>query len=145
MIEYHHSARRYEYGTRDATKVQGIVYAIDFYNKIGMSNIQSRIKYLASRLQQGLRNITHIQVLTPSDPTMFNGMVTFKCDVLDYMNMYTELLKYKFRTRIVSEQQINAVRVSTQIFNLENDISTFVQAVQAIVQAHTGGINSYSI
>ncbi len=117
-FEYNETAVRYEPGTRDATSVVGVAAAVAFLNQIGMDEVAAYGHGLARYLQKELRAISSIEVLTPEDPTLSAGITTFKTEKLPFMELNRFLgTEYKLRCRIVSERGLNAVRVSTHIFN----------------------------
>jgi selenocysteine lyase/cysteine desulfurase len=132
QFEYNETAQRYECGTRDATKVVGMVAAVDFLNQIGMERVAAYGKELAQYLQQRLRETPGIDVLTPSDPALSAGITTFKSERVPYQEMYRFLgTEFNLRCRIVTERGIDAVRVSTHIFNSKADCDRVVEGVVA--------------
>src|SRR5690606_32072443 len=68
VFTYNPTAVRYEYGTRSAASVVGVAAAADFQNQIGRDRIAAYGHYLAEMLQDGLRKIPNVTVLTPQDP-----------------------------------------------------------------------------
>ena len=129
-FEYNPTAVRYECGTRDATSVVGLATAVQFLNDIGMERVAEYDRGLARHLQGRLREIPGISVLTPEDPAMSAGITTFKSDRVPYMDLYRFLgTEFKLRCRIVSERGLDAVRVSTHIFNSKAECDKVVEAV----------------
>lgn len=89
---------------------------------------------MAQTLRKGLTTIPTITILTPEDPTMSNGMITFKSSAVSYSQIVNTLgSKYKMRARIVTEDNLNAVRISTHIFNLAKDVFDLLVAIREIV------------
>lgn len=131
-FEYNETAVRYEPGTRDATSVVGVAAAVAFLNQIGMDRVAAYGHGLAQYLQNELRAIAGVQVLTPENPTLSAGITTFKTEKLPFMELNRFLgTEYKLRCRIVSERGLNAVRVSTHIFNSKAECDRVVEGVKA--------------
>ena len=91
---------------------------------------------MASTLRSGLLTIPTITVLTPADAGMCNGMVTFKSNKVSFSDIVSQLgSKYKMHARVVTEDDLNAVRISTHIFTLVQDVFNLLTAVREIVTA----------
>lgn len=117
-LAYHPSARRYEPGTRDAASVVGIVAAVRFLGEIGMQRVRDYGQGLARYLQDGLRAMDGVTVLTPSDPGLSGSITTFRTDRVPYDALFRHLLEeHGLRCRVVTERGLDALRVSTHIFN----------------------------
>ena len=133
-LEYNETAVRYECGTRDAARVIGMQQAVGFLNQIGMDRVAAYGKTLGIYLHHGLQEIPGVTVLTPEDPEMRAGITTFKTDI-PYLDMYRQLAAdYKLRCRIVSERGLDAIRVSTHIFNNKQECNQVIEAVRKIVE-----------
>lgn len=131
-FNYNPTAQRYEYGTRDAAKIDGITTAIDFMERIGMARVGQYGAGLATYLHEQLRAIDGVEVLTPSDPALSGSMTTFRSDRVDYLEIFGFLMKeFRIRARPVSEQGLNAVRVSTHIYNNRAECDAVVEGVKA--------------
>ena len=134
VFEYHPTARRYEYGTRDAAKVVGIVAALHFLDQIGVDRVATYGHDLARYLQENLRQIEDVTVLTPSDPSLYGSMTTFKTNRVRYHDLYRFLYnEYQLRCRVVTEQGLDALRVSTHVFNSRTDCDRVVEATRAAI------------
>lgn len=134
---YHPTAQRYEPGTRDAASVQGIAAAVHFLEEIGMPRIASYGQGLARYLQDGLRAIDGVTVLTPSDPDLSGSITTYKTARVPYDQLFQFLMeKHKLRCRVVSERGLDALRVSAHIFNTREDCDRVIEGtIDAIANA----------
>ncbi len=130
-FRYNPTAQRYEPGTRDAASIIGIVAAVDFLESIGMERVARYGRELAQYLQAALHEIPGVEVLTPSDPSLSGSMTTFKADAMPYDELYAFLTnEWQLRCRIVSERGIDAVRVSTHVFNSRADCDRVAEATR---------------
>ncbi len=135
VFDYHPSARRFEPGTRDGSTVLGLVEAVAFLNRIGMARVEARGKYLASYLKDRLREIEGVRILSPDKPEHASAMTTFKTDRVPYKELYTYLLQeHNLRCRVVSERGLDAVRVSTHIFNNIDECDRVVEATRSALE-----------
>jgi selenocysteine lyase/cysteine desulfurase len=133
-MEYVDTAVRYEPGTRDAATIVGTQKAIEFMTAIGLDRVAAYGQGLARYLQDGLRQIDGVTVLTPTDPTLSGSITTFKTEQRDYQDVARELYQtHKLRCRVVSEVGLNAVRVSTHVFNNRDECDRVVAAVRELV------------
>ena len=112
----------------------GLKVAIEFQKKIGLKRIESYGANLANYLRSGLSEIPSIKVLTPSDPAMRRSITTFSSSKIPFDTLTSRLMQeYRLRCRQVTEQGLNAVRVSTHIFNSKADCDRVVAAVSGMV------------
>ncbi|MDZ4700443.1 MAG: aminotransferase class V-fold PLP-dependent enzyme [Rhodothermales bacterium] len=134
-FDYNKTAQRYEPGTRDATSVAGLVAAVQFMETIGMDRVAAYSQGLALRLQGQLRAMAGITVLTPEDPSLSAGITTFKLEKMPYDELFRVLLsEHKMRCRVVTEQGLDALRVSTHVFNSEEEVDRLAEAVGGIAR-----------
>ncbi len=119
-------ARRYEPGTRDTASLIGLGAAVDLLTEIGMERIAERALFLAQRLQRGLRALPGVEVLTPADPALGAGITTLKTDRVPFRQLYEAYGAAHMRCRVVTEQGLDAVRVSTHLFNSEDECDRVV-------------------
>lgn len=132
VLEYYPTARRYEYGTRDAAQVVGLVAAVAFLERIGMERVGAYGQHLARHLQDRLRRIDGVTVLTPEDPALSASITTFRSARIPYDALYKRLAEAGLRCRVVTEQGLNAVRVSTHVFNDETDCDRVAEVVGGV-------------
>ena len=129
-FDYTPTARRYEPGTRDAASVAALVAAVAFMEEIGMERVAARGQHLAQYLQAGLGELPGVTILTPSDPSLSAAMTTLKLADVPYDRLYAYYSKHGMRCRIVTEQGLDAVRVSTHIFNSEAECDRVIEATR---------------
>ena len=134
-LDYHPSARRYEPGTRDASSVVGLTAAVRFLNEIGMERVAAYGRRLARRLQEGLREMEGVTVLTPSDPALSGSMTTFRTERVPYDRLFSYLLEtHGLRCRVVTERGLDALRVSTHIFNSPEDCERVLAGTREAIE-----------
>lgn len=132
VFTYTPTAVRHEYGTRNAATVVGIAAAADFQTQIGRERIAKYGHYLAGLLQDGIRKIPKLEILTPEDPTMRGSMTTIRHADLAWDKLNAHFGANKLRTRVVTEENLNAVRISTHVFNNEDHVERVLKALREL-------------
>ncbi|MEO7317427.1 MAG: aminotransferase class V-fold PLP-dependent enzyme [Chthoniobacteraceae bacterium] len=128
------TAMRYEYGTRNAAAIVGLGEAVLFQERIGRDRIAARGRALAAQLRTGLASFPGVEVLTPVDAP--SAMTTFRSAKVPYDQMFSRLMKdHAMRCRPVSEQKLNALRVSTHLFNSPAEVAALLAAVEKILKS----------
>ena len=120
------TAQQYEAGTRDIASFLGFAAAIAFLEEIGIEKVAARAHQLATYLGDRLRALPGVTVLTPSDPGLRAGITTLKTDRIPYNELNAHYSRAHMRCRIVAEQHLDAVRVSTHLFNSEEECDRVV-------------------
>ena len=129
------TAQRYEPGTRDAASIVGIVAALDFLGEVGMESVGARGQELARYLQDGLREIPGVTVLTPEAPDLSASITTYKTDRVPYDELFRFFLEqYDARTRVVTERGLDGLRISTHLFNSKEDCDLIVEGTREILK-----------
>ena len=129
-LEYAPSAVRFEPGTRNAPLVLGVGAAVALLDEIGMDRVETRARALGCALHTRLEAIDGVEVLTPSDPALRAGITTLRSERVPFMELYQAYLDAAMRCRIVTEEGLDAVRVSTHIFNSEAECDRVVEVTR---------------
>ncbi|MBI3579946.1 MAG: aminotransferase class V-fold PLP-dependent enzyme [Ignavibacteriales bacterium] len=129
-LKLHPSAQRYEYGTVSIPLRVGFGAAVKFIQHIGIENVWKRDQALSTYLFKKLREIPNIKVLSPASDTERSAMISFQHEKLPFLELQTHLNAYKLRTRGVSEGGVNALRISTHIYNNFEEIDRLLEGVK---------------
>jgi selenocysteine lyase/cysteine desulfurase len=132
VFSYTPTAVRYEYGTRNAAIPVATAAAADFQTQIGRQRIADYGHYLAGLLQEGLRKFPKIEILTPEDPAMRGSITTIRHADIPWDKLNAHFGANKLRTRVVTEQDLNAVRISTHVFNNEKHVEMVLEALRKL-------------
>jgi selenocysteine lyase/cysteine desulfurase len=129
------TAVRYEYGTRNVAAALGLAEAMRLQDAIGRERIAGRGRELMRRIHAGLARIGGVQVLTSPNPAMSGSMLAFRTASVPYDRLFGLLLReHAIRCRPVTEQGLDALRVSTHVFNSPAECDALVAAVEKIVR-----------
>jgi selenocysteine lyase/cysteine desulfurase len=134
-FSYAKTAVRYEYATRNAAMVMAVAEAAKFQEEIGRERIAARGRALAAQVRDGLSRIAGVELLTPHASTgLTASIVAFRSPRLDCNKFFGRLLgEFKLRTRPVSEQGLDALRVSTHLFNTPAECARLVEGVEKVM------------
>jgi len=131
-IKYHGAASRHEYGTRNAGLIAGLAEAVRLQERIGPDRIAAQGRELAVMVHDGLVGVDGITVLTPRPAGMRASITTFRHARADAGKLFGYLRdQHLLRCRPVTEQGLNAVRVSLHVFNSRADAARVITAVRA--------------
>lgn len=134
LNEYVKTAHRYDYGSQSLPIIKGVLAAVNFHQEIGRQKIESRIRELNQQLYDGLAEMNNqLEIITPKEAESRICMVAFKPKNKDYEEAYREISQEGFRIRIVPEGGINAIRISTHIYNKKAEVDLLLNAVQKVL------------
>lgn len=128
------TAHRFDFGSQNTALHVGAVAAIDFFTRIGQSTITDHGCALALQLQNSLiTRASDIEMLTPTEARSRAMMVSFRFrdPAKDAVKFAAYADHHGFRVRQVSEAGLNAVRISTHLYNTADEVSQFVALVDA--------------
>ncbi len=131
-LKYSAAASRHEYGTRNAGLVAGLAEAVRFQEQIGRDRIAAHGRELSSWLLRELGKIKGIEMLTPQHDELRASMTTIRHTRANADKFFEYLMKtHRLRCRPVTEQGLEAVRISTHVFNSHPECDRVIAAVQA--------------
>lgn len=125
-------AARHEYGTRNAGLIAGLTEAVRFQEAIGRERIAAHGQAMAGHLLEELSRIPGITVLTPRPAEMRGSMTTITHARVKAGRLFSYLWdKHGLRCRPVTEQGLQAVRISTHVFNSPAECERVIAGVRA--------------
>lgn len=121
-------AKRHFNGTQNRSLYDGVKAAIEFQDRIGKEKVSAHIRELNDILYEQLIGINGIQILTPQEERA--GMLSFRFDKKDYMEFQQLCQTRNVIIRAVPENDVNAIRLSTHIYNNPEEIGIFVELLK---------------
>lgn len=135
-IDYASGAVRHEYGTRNAALIAGMAEAVRLQQQIGRERVAERGRELATRVREGLTGVKDIEILTPRHEALRASITTVRHARAKADKFFGYLLgQHRLRCRPVTEQGIEAVRISTHVFTSINDCERVIAGVRAAARA----------
>lgn len=127
-------ARKLEvYGQRDDPRIVALESAIDFVSLIGIRNIESRMRFLATSMKEQLAQIPGVRLKTNLEPELSGGVV--KCDSsrIPTKQAYDALWnQHRISIAMTSSGDSQGLRFSPHIYNSREDIDRAVAAVKVL-------------
>lgn len=127
-------AQRFNHlGTFDESRMVGLLAAVEFLGMIGMTRVEARVRYLQGRLDQALRSLPGVRVVSPSGGELSTGMVSFGMEGVDSLALQRHLAQVaNVRTRVISEYDYGWMRLSTHIYNLPDEVDRVVELLDDV-------------
>ncbi|MBI1221975.1 MAG: aminotransferase class V-fold PLP-dependent enzyme [Bacteroidetes bacterium] len=129
-------ASRHTNGTQSRSLYEGVAAAVAFHDAIGKQGVAGRIRELNDHLYHQLKELKGIQLITPENARA--GICSFTFDQKNYIEFHHFCQKKEIIVRSVPENEVNAIRVSTHIYNSTEEIDTFVKTLQQYLYAGKG-------
>lgn len=127
------TAHRYDFATQNAAIYKGVGSAIDFLYHIGIDNISRRGYAMAKYLQTELLKLgDRVDMLTPTEERSRGCIIGFKLKNIEYDKFGELAAKKGFRIRLVGEDNLNSIRVSTHLYNNFDEVNKFVEFVKEV-------------
>jgi L-cysteine/cystine lyase len=125
------NAHRYYGGTQNIGLYKGVDASIDFIESIGMKNIHNRIMYLGKYAQDQLLSFgDDVELITPTEERSRAGVNGFRIKGFDFSKFYAKCADAKVRIRMVHENGLNSVRVSTHIYNNTGEVDKLMEVIK---------------
>jgi selenocysteine lyase/cysteine desulfurase len=135
MGDYANGAHRYYGGTQALALYKGVDASIDFIETIGLMNIHNRIKFLGEYTQNRLLEFKDkIEMLTPTEEQSRCAIIGFRIKNVAYDKVYNACADAKVRIRMVPENGLNSLRVSTHMYNNTADVDRMMDVIKVFLQ-----------
>lgn len=137
------SPERFEAGTPDIAGMIGLGAAIDYLKKVGMKNITKHEQNIANRTLLGLEELKNIEIYGSKDPDKKIGIVSFNVKGIEAHDISLILDQSKIATRSGHHCAYplhrslgveGSVRASFYIYNTEEEVDVFLEAIGKIVK-----------
>ena len=126
------TARRYDdYGTRNVAPVLAQGEALDFHQQVGPERVWRRIQMLSGHLRSGLQSIPKVRLLTPLETGRSAGLTTFTLQGMPHTRVL-ELLAAKAHFVLRAVPELDAIRVSTGIYNTPSELDLLLTALKDV-------------
>jgi cysteine desulfurase/selenocysteine lyase len=136
-VEYSDAPGRFEAGTENVAGAVGLKAAIEYLEEIGMDKIREHDRKLAEKMIYGLSDIEGVQVLSPDGANLVSFTASFAHphDVAEFLNQKDIAVRaghHCAQPQIESLGVSGTVRASPYIYNTEEDVEKFLEAVKDV-------------
>jgi len=125
-------AKRFEFGTRNLADQGGFGKALDIWTEIGWANVFAAIEAYTDRMKAALLIEPGITVETPLAYAKSSGIVTFSVPGFTSAGLCASLMEHERILVSPLEQDSSLVRVSTHVFNTDEEIERLISGVRRI-------------
>ncbi|WP_369058964.1 aminotransferase class V-fold PLP-dependent enzyme [Caulobacter sp. 73W] len=111
--------------------IWAIPAAVDFHDRIGKANVANRTTQLASQLKEGLAAMPHVRLVTPRQPGLSAGIVSF--DVAGQSaNETVHALRQRRVIASAAPYAVQHVRLTPSIMNTPADVDAVLAEVRGL-------------
>ena len=128
------SARRFEFGTRNLADQAGLDKALEIWEEIGWPNVYTRIAGYTDYMKARLRDVPGLSLETPLPYEQSSGIVTYRIPGIAAEPQCSSLWEHDRILVGSAGFDAEAVRVSTHVFNTEEECDRLVAGLQRIVR-----------
>jgi selenocysteine lyase/cysteine desulfurase len=127
-------------GTHPVHTDLAIANAIDYYQKVGPERKEARLRYLQHYWSDKVRNLPHVVVNTPADPSRSCGIANVGIKGMKPVDMAKTLLeKYKIYTVAIDYANVQGCRIAPNIYTTPKELDALVKALSGM---KTAGLNN---
>lgn len=120
-------------GTRSVATLLAHGVAMDFHTTIGRARVEARCRELRMRLRGHLDAMKGLTVITPTDESLCAGILTISLERSDYGEVRRIMLDDHGFVLKNGKAEYNAIRISTHIFNSEDDVDRLAETLGRVL------------
>lgn len=119
-------------GTRSIPNLLGLGAAIEYVSATGLDRIEAHNLRLRQRLYEGLADVPRIRRVSGPAGPLASPMLTYRLpDEIDSSALQGLMrAKYRIELKVVPRNWFNGHRVSTHLFNSEEDVDSLLAALR---------------
>jgi selenocysteine lyase/cysteine desulfurase len=135
------TAEKFSLGSVTGASAFGWLATLRFYERLGMENIERRVRHLGQYTVAALRE-AGLKVVTPTAPERMHGMVTYTTgshasDLESFQRFSAPPIgKRPIKVSLRSLGGVGGIRISAHFFNTEEEIDELVRRQREILDAH---------
>jgi len=122
-------------GTRNVPAILAHGAAMEFHNTIGRDRVEARCRALSRHLRGRLEHVPDVTILTPVDERLSGGIVTISLDRGNARAVRSTMYRDYGIVLKAGRAEYNAIRVSTHVFNDEDEIDRAVDILARVMAA----------
>ena len=128
-------ARKFEvFGQRDNPRLVAVEAALDFLGLVGIQHVEARMRALATRIKEQLRDVPGVDLKTNLEPALSAGVVKFNIKKFPETKPAYDLLwqRHKLSAAQTAAGDAKGIRFSPHIYNTMDEMDRAVAAVREI-------------
>lgn len=132
---------RLEAGTQNVSGVLGLMKAIEYIDKIGISNIKSTEQSITSYAYQKLSELDYVEVYGPKDIKDRGALITFNVkevhphdvsSILDHYGIAIRAGHHCCQPLMHYMKTASTCRASFSLFNTKSDVDALIDALESV-------------
>lgn len=130
--EFRDGAGKYEFGPFATPLYHGLAAAVEHLSGIGLCDIETRVRELARRFRDALREIPGVRIYSPDGGPLATGIVTFGIEGVPGREIASEL---RTRWNVIARStgiRFDGMRICIAFFNTEEELDTLADAARSI-------------
>lgn len=118
-------------GTRNVALMIGLGKAIDWHTQLGITTVADYTLSLRNYCLQGLSKVQGLRIISPEEPSISTGIVSFELLSQKNTNVYERLKERNIIVKVLPQH--NAIRISCHIFVSQEDIDLFLGELKRVI------------
>ncbi|HEX7942056.1 MAG TPA: aminotransferase class V-fold PLP-dependent enzyme, partial [Gemmatimonadaceae bacterium] len=120
-------------GVTSIPSVLGLGAAVEYLSAIGMDRVEAHNLALRNRLFVALQEVPRIRVVSAPASPLASGLVTFTLPDDRESRVFQQMMreKHDIELKMVPKVWLNGIRVSTHLFNTEQDVDRLIAALKS--------------
>jgi len=120
-------------GVSSIPSVLGLGAAVEYVSAIGLNRIETHNLALRNRLFAALQSVPKVRVVSAPPGPLASALLTFTLPDQIESREFQERMRTKrnIELKVVPKNWLNGIRVSTHLFNTEQDVDALVAALKA--------------
>ena len=119
-----------QFGTGSVPVVDGLMAALRFIEKIGMTRIEQWDASLTKRLRDGLAGIPAVRIASPADPRLTAAITTFRVNGVKAKALQDALWTKRVRVRAQNDER--GVRLSAHMYVSPADVDVVLDVTREV-------------
>jgi selenocysteine lyase/cysteine desulfurase len=120
-------------GVTSIPSVLGLGAAVEYVSAMGMDRIEAHDLGLRNRVFAALHDVPKVRVMSAPDGPLASGLVTFTLPAERESRAFqlTMREKHNIELKTVPKNWLNGIRVSTHLFNTEQDVDRLIAVLKS--------------
>ena len=119
------TATRFEPGTPNMLGIHALDASLDLFEEIGMDTVSRMLADNVARLEDGLRALPGIEIVTPADPARRAGILTFRAATLDGAALYDGLMQ----RGVICSPRAGGVRLAPHFYTRPDVLARTIETI----------------
>lgn len=124
------SARRFEPGTPNMLGIHALDASLSLFEEVGMATVAQRLQDNVALLEDGLRRLPGIEIVTPPTAARRAGILTFR----HRGQPGTELHAALMREQVICAARAGGVRLAPHFYTAESVIEKTIDKIRELIQ-----------